>query len=206
MLKSIKSIIFDLGGVMVDLDKEKCIQSFTEIGFAEAANLIDFYHPADFFNRLERGEIDTNQLCDIIREKANCYISNEDICRAYSDFLVGIPIHKLKLLEKLREKGYKIYALSNINEIVMPKVYQFFEADGKNCDFYFDKMYLSFEMRSLKPDREIFEKLIADSGVIPSETLFIDDGERNVLMGNEMGFNTYMPAARENFDHIFEEI
>ncbi len=206
MLTSIKNIIFDLGGVMVDLDKDRCIESFTQIGFAEAANLIDFYHPADFFNRLERGEINTNQLCDIIRDKAQCPISNEDICRAYSDFLVGIPLHKLRLLENLRNQGFKIYALSNINEIVMPKVYSFFEADDKNCDYYFDKMYLSFEMHSLKPDRKIFEKLISDSSMIPEETLFIDDSERNILMGKEVGFQVYMPAARENFDHLFEKI
>ncbi len=205
MLKGVKNIIFDIGGVLVDLDKDRCVAEFTRVGFPQAAELIDFYHPAEFFNKLERGAISAHECCDIIREMAqNPSITDEDIKMAYSAFLDGIPLKKLRLIRSLREAGYKIYALSNINDLVISRIYEFFETDGFDKDYYFDKMYLSFEMKALKPDREIFDMLIADSGVVPSETLFIDDSQHNVNMGREVGFATYMPEPHEDFAHLFE--
>ncbi|MFI3333135.1 MAG: HAD family phosphatase [Rikenellaceae bacterium] len=204
MMSSIKNIIFDLGGVVIDLDRERCVESFTKIGFPEADTLIDFYHPAEFFNRLERGEINTAEVCDIIRSSYPCKASNEEISQAYSDFLAGIPLFKLRMIESLRSRGFKIYALSNINEIVMPKVRQLFEADGKTMDDYFDKLYLSFEMKSLKPDAAIFEMLIEDSGIVPSETLYIDDSERNIEAGRAFGLQLYLASAHEDYSHLFE--
>ncbi len=203
----LKNIIFDIGGVLVDLDKERCIEAFTKIGFAQAAELIDFYHPAEFFNKLERGEITAAQCCDTIREMAqNPSITDEQIREAYCAFLGEIPIEKLRLIKQLRDRGYKIYALSNINEIVIEKVRKLFEADGLKCEDYFDHMFLSFEMRSLKPDREIFRQVIAQSGVIPAQTLFLDDGLKNINAGREAGFEVYMPRHHEDFSHIFDDI
>ncbi|MFR9524392.1 MAG: HAD family phosphatase [Rikenellaceae bacterium] len=205
MLSSIKNIIFDLGGVVIDLDRQRCVDSFVNIGFPEADKLIDFYHPADFFNKLERGLIGIDEVCEIIREQAQKPISNEAICEAYCDFLVGIPLYKLRLIESLKSRGFKIYALSNINPIVMPKVRELFAADGKQMEDYFDKLYLSFEMKSLKPDPEIFEMVIADSGVVASETLYLDDSELNVMAGKEFGWNVYQAKAHEDYSHLFEE-
>ncbi len=205
MLSTIKNIIFDLGGVVVDLDRQRCVDSFTAIGFPQADQLIDCYHPADFFNKLERGEITIDQMCDIVREKAQKEISNEAICGAYSDFLVEIPIYKLRLIESLRRRGFKVYALSNINPAVMPKMRELFAADGKSMEDYFDKLYLSFEMNSLKPDPEIFEMLISDSGINPEESLYLDDSERNVVAGKEFGLQVYFTEAFEDYSHLFEE-
>lgn len=204
VMDSIKNIIFDLGGVMLDLDIDRCIESFTRIGCGEIAKHLGVCHSSDIFMKLERGELNTAQLCDGIREISQSNATNEEICAAYNDFLIGIPLHKLRLLDKFREQGYNIYALSNINEIVMGRVREFFAADGKSMDEYFDKAYLSFEVGALKPNRDIFEMMIADSGIIPEESLFIDDSQHNVMVGSEFGLQVYMPAARENFDHIFE--
>ncbi len=205
MLKNIKTIIFDLGGVMIQLNKQRCIDSFTAIGFPQAASLIDCYHPVEFFEAFERGETTIDELCERICAEAGHHIPTEDIQRAYSDFLVTIPTYKLRMIDSLRERGYRILALSNINPLVMPKVYEMFRADGKEASDYFDKMYLSFEMKSIKPNPEIFHALIADSGIEPSEALFIDDGERNVVAGKEIGFNVYLADADEDYSHIFEE-
>ncbi len=204
MLTIIKNIIFDLGGVMIQLDKQRSIDSFTRIGFPQAATMLDCYHPAELFEEFERGEITIDELCDTIRSIAGRDISNEEIAAAYGDILVTIPIYKLRLLRSLRERGFKIYALSNINPIVMPKVRSLFAADGASAEEYFDKMYLSFEMKSLKPDAEIFEMLIADSGVDPAESLFIDDAVANVEAGRKAGFAVYLAGAEEDFSHLFE--
>ncbi|MFI3286706.1 MAG: HAD family phosphatase [Rikenellaceae bacterium] len=206
MLSSIKNIIFDIGGVLIDLDRERCVDSFTRAGFPEADNLIDFYHPAEFFQRLERGEIDADELCDIIRANYSFCGANEQICEAYCDFLDQIPLFKLKMLESLKARGFRLYALSNVNAIVMPKVRKLFEADGKSIDEYFEKTYLSFEMGCLKPDDIIYQKLIDDSGIVPSETLFIDDSQHNIDAGAKFGLQLYLAKAHEDYCHIFETL
>ncbi len=204
MLTNIKNIIFDLGGVMIELDKQRSIESFTAIGFPQAATMLDCYHPAELFEEFERGLITTDELCDTIRSISGREITNEQIAAAYGDILVTIPIYKLRLIDSLRKRGYRIYALSNINPIVMPKIYNLFKADGKSADEYFDKMYLSYQMKSLKPDAAIFEQLIADSGVVPSESLFIDDAVANIEAGRKAGFAVYLAGAEEDFSHLFE--
>ncbi|MFI3264661.1 MAG: HAD family phosphatase [Rikenellaceae bacterium] len=205
MLSSIKNIIFDLGGVVIDLDRQRCVDSFTRIGFPEADKLVDCYHPADFFNKLERGQLSEDEVFDIIREKAQKEIHNEDIRKAYGDILIEIPLYKLRLIESLKNQGYKIYALSNINPIVISKVRDLFSIDGKKMEDYFDKLYLSYEVKSLKPDPEIFEILISDSGVKPEETLFIDDSEHNISAGQKFGLQVYLASAFEDYSHLFEK-
>ncbi len=206
MLSSIKNIIFDLGGVVIDLDRQCCVDSFTRIGFPQADNLISCYHPAEFFNQLERGQISLEEWCEIIRSQSdNKEMTNESICAAYGDILVEIPIYKLRLIESLRKRGFKVYALSNINPAVMGKIKKMFAADGKEMEEYFDKMYLSYEMKSLKPDPEIFEMLIKDSGIVPEETLYIDDSEHNIVAGKEFGLQVYLAEAFEDYSHLFEE-
>ena len=98
------------------------------------------------------------------------------------------------------------YVLSNNNPAAMVAIRGAFTADGHTMDDYFDKIYLSYELHELKPSEAIFRKVIADSGVIPSETLFIDDGRKNVDAAQALGFAVYMPAPGEDFGHLFEEI
>lgn len=201
MVRGVKSIIFDLGGVMIDLDFDRCIESFKAIGFEGAEKLVSCYHPEGIFGAAERGEVTPAQLCDYVREVSGCGdLSDEAICEAYRSLLVGIPCSKLRMLERLREEGYKLYALSNINEIMYPRILEFFAADGRSADYYFDKMYLSYEMGVMKPSREIYERVISDSGVTPSETLFIDDGDKNIAAAREFGLRVYLAKAHEDFD------
>ncbi len=205
MLKSIKNIIFDLGGVVIDLDRERCVDSFAKIGFPQAEQMISCYQPSGFLRAFERGEISLDELCQTIRQSAGTTASNKDICHAYSNFLVGIPLYKLRLIESLRKRGFKVYALSNINEAVMQRVREMFAQDGHTMEHYFDKMYLSFQMGCTKPDPEIYQMLLDDSGIEPQETLFIDDSELNIASGRQFGLNVYLAKAREDYSHLFEE-
>ena len=205
---SIKNIVFDIGGVLVDLDKDICVNSFKAIGFERAESIIDYYSPAEFFKQLELGNIDTKEVCQCIRREANNdNIADIDIVNAYRSFLVSLPIYKLRLIKSLKDAGYMIYALSNINEVVMPLLTDdFFRQDGLTMDDYFHKSYLSYQMGALKPTPEIYQMMIDDSGMVPSETLFIDDSVANINTAQELGFNVYLAAAQEDFSHIFDDI
>lgn len=206
-MSNIKNIIFDLGGVLVNLDLPRCRAAFHSLGMPEVAELISPYYPAEMIGQLERGDITVHEMCDRMRELSHApQVTDDQIKWAYGEFLVDIPVRNLRAIEALRAKGIRTYVLSNNNPASMEHIRQGFLAHGKPMEEYFDKMYLSYRLRELKPSEEIFLKVMADSGMRPEETLFIDDGQKNIDTARRLGFRVYMPAPGENFTHIFEDI
>ncbi|WP_295916018.1 HAD family phosphatase [uncultured Alistipes sp.] len=206
-MQQIKNVIFDLGGVLVDLDIERCIAAFRLLGMNRVADLVNPYYPAEMIGRLERGDISFHEACDEMRRLDNRPgVSDAEIAGAYGAFLTGIPVAKLRQIARLREAGICTYVLSNNNPASMEVIRGQFTADGRTMDDYFDKIYLSYELRELKPSEAIFRKVMADSGVVPAQTLFIDDGQKNVDTAQALGFAVYMPAPGEDFGHLFDEI
>lgn len=206
-MQQIKNVIFDLGGVLVDLDIERCIAAFRLLGMNRVADLVNPYYPAEMIGRLERGDISFHEACDEMRRLDNRPgVSDAEIAGAYGAFLTGIPVAKLRQIARLRETGIRTYVLSNNNPASMEVIRGQFTADGRTMDDYFDKIYLSYELRELKPSEAIFRKVMADSGVVPAQTLFIDDGQKNVDTAQALGFAVYMPAPEEDFGHLFDEI
>ena len=104
------------------------------------------------------------------------------------------------------KRQLKSYVLSNNNPASMEVIRRMFRCDGHAMEHYFDRIYLSYELRELNPSEAIFRKMIDDSGMVPSETLFIDDGQRNVEAARQMGFAVYMPAPGEDFTHLLESL
>jgi putative hydrolase of the HAD superfamily len=204
-LTGIRNIIFDLGGVLVTLDRDNAVRRFKEAGLENAEDLLDPYHQKGIFLELEEGKLSQEEFYEAIRKEAGKYISNEAIDYGWFGFLKEVPEYKLEMLEELRKKGYKLYLLSNTNPIVMSwALSPAFSSGGKSLDKYFDKLYLSYQIGCTKPASEIFEELFNDSGIAPAETLFIDDGRANIEMGKKLGMKTYQPLNGEDFRSIFE--
>ena len=90
MLQGIENIVFDLGGVMIDLDRARCVEEFHKIGFTEIDDLIDSYHPKGFLGRLERGDVTNDDFYDYVRRSAGRDIADDEIRRAFTSFLAGI--------------------------------------------------------------------------------------------------------------------
>ncbi len=206
-MESIENVVFDLGGVLVDLDIERCQASFRRLGMDAVAELINPYYPAEMLGRLEHGLISFHEMCDEMRQLAGTpTVTDEEIGRAYGDFLTGVPVAKMRQIEQLRRRGIHTYVLSNNNPSSMRFIREMFTADGKRMEDYFDRIYLSYEMRELKPSEAIFRKMIADSGMIPERTLYIDDGQKNVDAAQALGFAVYKPAPGEDFGHLLDSI
>ena len=105
-MKEIKNVIFDLGGVLVDLDIERCTAAFRELGMPRVADLINPYYPAEMIGRLERGDIPFHEACDEMRRlDGRPEVTDSEIAAAYSAFLVGIQVAKLRQIMRLREAG-----------------------------------------------------------------------------------------------------
>lgn len=207
MFESIDTVVFDLGGVLIDLYRDRCVEAFRRIGFPQAEQMLGLYHPADIFIRLENGQITTAEVCEYIRRKSGKPIPDEAIREAYLAFIGTIPVAKLRAIRALREAGKRTFALSNTNEMVMPHIRErLFTADGLRMEDYFEKAYLSYEMKLLKPDPAIFRAMTTDAGMEPERTLFIDDGPRNVEAARELGFQVYKPEPEEDFTPMLREL
>lgn len=208
MFSTIKSVIFDIGGVLVDLYPERCVEAFKSIGYPQAEEMIGRYCPSKILQRVESGEMTGEELVEYIhKDSGNESITYEDVRDAYIAFLGTIPIKKLRAIKSLRDAGIKTYALSNINEFVMPHLRsELFTADGLSTEEYFHYTYLSYEMGALKPDRRIFQMMIDHSGMKPEESLFIDDSPANIESAREMGFQVYLAAPEEDFTPLLKEI
>ncbi|MDR0233009.1 MAG: HAD family phosphatase [Dysgonamonadaceae bacterium] len=204
-MDKIKNIVFDLGGVILTIDRDEAVRRFKLVGLEQAEELLDPYHQKGDFLAWEEGRLTTEEFYDAIRRLAGKYISNEDIAYGIHGFIADMPAYKLEMLEELR-KSYNLYLLSNTNPIVMAWASSpLFSDTGKTLEQYFDKMYLSYQLGVTKPHPQIFHHLIKDSGIIPSETLFVDDGPANVEAGKALGMRVFQPENGEDFRHIFSE-
>ena len=202
----IKNLLFDLGGVIIDINRDRCVKALTALGMEGAEEMLGLYVQSGEFMQLEDGKLSPEQFRDAIRNriKTNRTISDEEIDSALNQFLLGIPAHRLKSLRELRQK-YRIYLLSNTNPIMFySKIAESFRAEGfEMCD-YFDGQVASFIAKCSKPGREIFEYAIKNLEIAPCETLFLDDSQKNLDTAQILGFKTALVAPGTEFADILK--
>ena len=202
--KGIKNLLIDFGGVLIDLNRQRCIDNFKQLGLENIDEYLNVYHQKGLFLDQEKGLITPAQFRDQIRELLGRTVSDEKIDAVWNSFLVGIPRHKLELLLKLRDH-YVVYLLSNTNQIHWDwSCKNAFPYRTFRVDDYFEKKYLSFEMKMAKPDLNIFEAVLEDANILPEETFFIDDSEANCLTAQSLGITTYTPTEGEDWSHLFK--
>ena len=186
-----RNIIFDFGGVLVNLDRKRCIDAFTRIGAGAIAGYVDECRQEDLFHDLEVGDTGVGQFCDAVRQACGgCNATDEDICGAWDALLTGIPKRRLDKLAELK-RDFRLVLLSNTNPIHWRKaVDDYFTQGGLNVNYYFEKTYLSYEMRMLKPDEEIYRKVLDSSGMDAGYTLFIDGSKANCAAAERLGITS----------------
>lgn len=186
----IKNLLFDLGGVIMDIRRQNAVDALKRIGMSDADSFLGEYVQQGPFLALEAGDITPEEFRNQIRSHIGTPVSDEQIDDAFTQFLIGIPIHRLDALERLHA-NYRIYMLSNTNSIMWNRfIVNEFEKCGHNIDYYFDGIVTSYEAKCVKPGRKIFETVVERFGIKPEETLFFDDSCKNIEAAREMGFNT----------------
>lgn len=204
--KNVKNILFDFGGVIISLNKQNAINRFKEIGFEDIENYLTAFRQKGIFLQYETGEVDRETFLKEFQKLGNNKATMEEIDSAWLAFLLDIPAYKYQLLKDLRKK-YNVYMLSNTNPSVAQWAHSSgFSPEGASVDEYFDKCYLSFELGCAKPDRKIFDLIIEDSGMVPEETLFFDDGPANIEIAKELGFQVYLTDQDEDLRKVFERV
>ena len=200
----IKNLLIDFGGVLIDLDRRRCIEHFSRLGMPDVENLLHDCHQEGFFQLHEKGLISDDDFRERIRRAIGRPVSDADIDEAWNSFLDGIPAYKLDFLLELR-RHYKLYLLSNTNAIHWDYACAHdFCRDGHRVEDYFDRIFLSYRMKMAKPDADIFRAVLQETGIRPEETLFIDDAEANCRTAQSLGLRTYTPQAHEDWRHLFQ--
>ena len=195
----IKNLLFDLGGVIMDIDRDRCVEAFRELGMERPEELLDPYCQRGPFLSIEDGSATPAEFRDEIRRHMSRHVDDEEIDTAFGRFLKGIPATRLRQLERLRG-SYGVYLISNTNPIMWEgPIARYFMVDGGELEHYFDGVVTSFEARCVKPERGIFELAVERFGIEPAETLFFDDSEANIKAAEAMGFHGMLVRPSEEF-------
>lgn len=200
---NIKNLLFDLGGVIMDIERQRCVEALEKLGMYDAGLFLGDYVQSGPFLQLENGDISAAQFRNEIRARVAAPLTDLQIDDAMNKFLIGIPVRRLAQLRHLRSR-YKIYMLSNTNPIMFStKIPECFQIEGYEMNYYFDGIITSFESHASKPDLQIFRRAISTLNIIPEETLFFDDSEKNIEAARGLGFNTHLVRPGEEFYDFF---
>jgi len=202
----VKNIVFDLGGVIITLSQDEAIRRFEALGVKDAARQLDTYTQQGIFGQLEEGLITAEQFRDQLSLMTGRSLTMEECEYAWTGYSGGVPERNLRKLEELRGRGYRLILLSNTN----PFMQHWANTDlksfgGKPLRAYFDACYLSYECKLMKPDERIFMKMLSEEKILPEETLFLDDGPRNVVAASEVGIRTYCPVNGSDWTGVMEK-
>lgn len=202
----IKNLLFDLGGVIMDIDRNRAVRALEAIGLTEADSLLGEYGQKGAFLALERGEIGPAEFRRQLRPHFSRPVTDEEIDTAFTQFLIGIPQSRLKALRELRRR-YKVYMLSNTNPIMFEGfIADEFRKEGLDMSAYFDGIVTSYEAKCYKPEKAIFDYACAHCGILPEETLFFDDSQSNVNAARALGFNAAHVAPGKEFTDIICDV
>ena len=184
---SLVNIIFDFGGVLLNIDPNQAVKSFYEIGLEDTEYIKREYQEGGLFDRLEKGEISPEDFRDNLRLKIKQEVSDEQIDAAWNSMLLDLPVERLKLLLELA-KTHKLYLLSNTN-IIHWEAYtkQIKETYGVDLSEFFETTYFSHDMKLRKPDVRIYQEVLEKENLVPEETLFVDDMMTNIEAAQSIG-------------------
>ncbi len=188
----IKNIIFDLGGVIINLSVEKTHQAFAELSGKSVEEIKSIVHHGAFFHDYERGLITDGEFREHLRKSLNLQVSDIQLDAAWNAMLLDIPMARIELLARLKQQ-YAIYLLSNTNNIHL----QCFNNIVKNLtgqstiDHYFHKAYYSHLLKLSKPDVAIYNYVLSQNNLAANETIFLDDNKDNLAGANKVGIQTF---------------
>jgi putative hydrolase of the HAD superfamily len=189
---SFENIIFDLGGVILNIDYQLTENAFKSLGLTDFSNMYTQAAQSGLFDNYEKGLCSTPYFINSLLDFLPPNTSANKVVAAWNAMILDFPIANLDLLLVLKKK-YRIFLLSNTNDIHLQAVNRSLKSvtSEKNLDSFFEKTYYSFEMGMRKPDAEIFNKVCNENQLDKSKTLFIDDTERHILGAQSVGLNTH---------------
>lgn len=202
----IKDIVFDFGGVLTTIDTERALDRFRALGVKDPAQYINSYCQKGPFFEVENGDIDAETFCDRLGTICGREVTFEKAREAWLGFLVEIHEGWLEYLQTLRS-NYRLSVLSNTNPFIQSwALTDNFTSCGKSLADYFDNLFFSYRMHCSKPGEEIYRKMLRLGGMNACETLFVDDGAKNIETAARVGIKTLKVENGTDWRHALEEL
>lgn len=190
-MQNIKNLIFDLGGVILNIDFSKTNEAFHALGLPNFSDHISQHHITDLFLDYETGQIDDVDFIDRVAALAETPLPKDKVVDAWNALLLDFPAERIQLLKKLKSK-YRTFLLSNTNSIHLQEYQKrLMKEQGVYLEDLFEKTYYSHVVKLRKPHAEIFELVLNENGLVPHETLFIDDTYSNFAEAKKLGIQVY---------------
>lgn len=202
---SIKNIILDLGGVIINIDFQHTYEAFARLGNTDILTILKRFEALQVFKKYEKGDFSDAGLRNLVRKEFNAALSDQQIDNAWNALLMDIPKERVKLLQSLKGK-YRTFLLSNTNNIHIQEVNTILEKTSgvKNLSFLFEKVYYSYEIKMSKPDLEIYRHVLKEQNLKAEETLFIDDNKENIEGAKAAGINVLHVQAPETIIELLK--
>ncbi len=205
MMKGIKHIIFDLGGVLLNIDYNLTEQAFVATGIKNFSELYAQLHQSELFDRFEMGKMPREEFIAELMKAATQPVTEAQIINAWNAMLLDFPLRRLQILQQLH-LYYDLFLLSNTNEIheeafngIMQRTHGM-----PSIGVLFDKVYFSHRLGMRKPMKEIFLRVLDDNGLKPEETLFIDDSPQHVEGAKLLGIQTIYLEKGMTIEALFK--
>ena len=200
-----KYIVFDLGGVLVDIDPVRAIRAFARLGGIEIDDLENRIENLGLFHEYEIGQYNHPEFRDRLRTFLPNSVSDEEIDKAWSSLILDVPQDRIDLLESLKQR-YQLFVLSNTNPFHIQYInQQLIRSGNPSLESIFQKVYYSYLLHMTKPSPEIYQHITKENGLEPSELLFLDDTLANINTARVLGWETiHINTPRklfELFDH-----
>ena len=194
---TIQNIIFDLGGVILNIDYGLTIVAFKELGIADFQLQFTQHEQSQLFDNLDKGKVTAEEFRNIVRALLPQKVDEWQIDRAWNAMLLDLPEERLKRIGEFKN-SYRIFLLSNTNVIHIDCVHRYLQRkfNVPNFNEYFERVYYSFEIGMRKPDKEIFERVLLENNLKPAETLFIDDTLQHIEGAAKLGIKTHWLDVR----------
>ena len=203
----IKTILFDMGGVVITLAQPQAIERFKALGLKDAEQRLDAYTQQGIFGDLESGKITDEDFRRELSILVGRELTWQECCHAWKGYCGDVPKRNLRKMKELRERGYRVVLLSNTNPYMMSWVMSDeFDGEGHSLAYYLDAAYESYKCGAMKPDAKFFNAVMEGERLNPSETLFLDDGPRNIEAAKALGIQTLLVENGEDWTDRIEDL
>lgn len=206
-MREIKNVIFDLGGVIINLDTARTIQEFNRLSSFPFEDLYTQAGQSELFNLFDKGKISDFDFFSQLRKMIRYEGQEADLLHAWNAMLLDVPGERLELLVTMKQ-NYNTFLLSNTCE---PHITAFerdlyLQHGVKNFNDYFDRIYYSCRIGMRKPDKEIFEHVLKENDLVPEQTVFIDDSIQHVKGAGACGINAYLLQKNMEASELLKEL
>lgn len=206
-MSEIKNIIFDLGGVIINLDIPKTIAEFNKLSVVPFESIYNQLQQSPIFDLFDKGQISETDFFKELKRYLKEDITNAQMIDAWNAMLLDFPIHRLQLLSALNLK-YRIFLLSNTNETHITQLESDLhkEHSYKNLEPFFEKVYYSCRIGMRKPDSDIFEFVLNQNKLNAHETIFIDDSPQHIKGALNTGIQSYLLPRDKDVSDLISEL